>query len=219
MDFENMLIEESLPLDKPTKRFFKRGFDLVGAIALIVLLSPVMLFVFIIIRKSGPQAIFSHQRVGERGRPFGCLKFRTMVVNAQEVLDNLLREDSAAREEWMKDFKLKNDPRITRIGAFLRKTSLDELPQLFNVLKGEMSLVGPRPVVEEEIKRYGDAECYYIRVRPGMTGLWQVSGRNEVSYSERIAMDIDYVKKWSFWSDILILLKTVGVVFGKSGAY
>ncbi len=219
MDFENALMEENLPLNRPAKRMLKRSSDIVGAALLLVVLSPVMLLIYIMIRKTGPQAVFSHQRVGERGKSFGCLKFRTMVVNAQEVLDELLKNDEIARKEWEKDFKLKSDPRITRIGAFLRKTSLDELPQLFNVLKGEMSLVGPRPVVDEEIKRYGYGAEYYVSVRPGMTGLWQVNGRNDVDYGERIDMDVEYVKCWSFLKDIEILFKTVGVVFGKSGAY
>ncbi|KXJ42452.1 MAG: hypothetical protein AXW11_19100 [Marinobacter sp. Hex_13] len=178
-----------------------------------------MFLIYILIRKDGPQVIFSHQRVGERGQLFGCLKFRTMVVNAQEVLAELLENDEAARKEWEKDFKLKFDPRITKIGAFLRKTSLDELPQLFNVLKGEMSLVGPRPVINEEMKRYGSNAGYYLSVRPGMTGLWQVSGRNDVSYSERVNLDIEYVTKWSFWGDVKILAMTVGVVLNKEGSY
>lgn len=219
MDFNNALVEENLPLNRPLKRMLKRSFDIVGSAFLLAILSPVMLFIFVMIRKTGPQAVFSHQRVGERGKPFGCLKFRTMVVNAQEVLEELLDNDSVARKQWEKDFKLKHDPRVTRIGAFLRKTSLDELPQLFNVIKGEMSLVGPRPVISEEIKRYGVDADYYFVVRPGMTGLWQVSGRNDVDYNERISMDVEYVRGWSFWSDIEILFKTVGVVFGKNGAY
>lgn len=219
MDFDNALMEENLPLSRPAKRMLKRSFDIVGAALLLVVLLPVMLLIYIMIRKTGPQAVFSHQRVGERGKSFGCLKFRTMVVNAQEVLDELLKNNEIARKEWEKDFKLKSDPRITRIGAFLRKTSLDELPQLFNVLKGEMSLVGPRPVVDEEIKRYGFGANFYTSVRPGMTGLWQVSGRNDVDYNERINMDVEYVRCWSFWMDIEILFKTVGVVLGKNGAY
>ncbi|WP_286792585.1 sugar transferase [Marinobacter sp. Hex_13] len=219
MDFESSLPTNNLPLNNMVRRFLKRGFDIVGSSVLLIILAPAMFLIYILIRKDGPQVIFSHQRVGERGQLFGCLKFRTMVVNAQEVLAELLENDEAARKEWEKDFKLKFDPRITKIGAFLRKTSLDELPQLFNVLKGEMSLVGPRPVINEEMKRYGSNAGYYLSVRPGMTGLWQVSGRNDVSYSERVNLDIEYVTKWSFWGDVKILAMTVGVVLNKEGSY
>jgi len=219
MEFGNVEIRDRLPLDNVVKRAWKRGFDLVGAAVLIVLLSPFMLLTFFLIRKTGPQAIFSHERVGFAGKPFKCLKFRTMVVNAQDILEELLESDPLARAEWEKDFKLKSDPRITRVGGFLRKTSLDELPQLFNVIKGEMSLVGPRPVIEEEIERYGAAAAFYYSVRPGMTGLWQVSGRNDTSYEERINMDVNYVVRWGWTTDIVVLFKTVGVVIFKKGSY
>jgi undecaprenyl-phosphate galactose phosphotransferase len=142
-----------------------------------------------------------------------------MVVNADVVLKDLLARDPSARNEWDRDYKLKNDPRITRIGAFLRKTSLDELPQLFNVLKGDMSLVGPRPVVEDELRRYGEDAGYYLQVRPGITGMWQVSGRNDVDYRTRVEFDAWYVKNWSLWTDVVILLKTARVVMTRIGAY
>lgn len=142
-----------------------------------------------------------------------------MVPNAQEVLQNLLDTSPEARAEWDKDFKLKNDPRITPIGSFLRKTSLDELPQLWNVLKGEMSLVGPRPVISEELDRYGERAVHYLQAKPGMTGLWQVSGRNDVDYESRVYLDAWYVKNWNLWTDIVILFKTVGVVLQRDGAY
>jgi undecaprenyl-phosphate galactose phosphotransferase len=142
-----------------------------------------------------------------------------MVRNSQKVLQDLLENDPAAREEWEKDFKLKNDPRITSLGDFIRKTSLDELPQLFNVLIGQMSLVGPRPIVEEELARYKENVDYYLLAKPGMTGLWQVSGRNDVDYDKRVYFDAWYVKNWSLWNDIAILFKTVKVVFVRSGAY
>lgn len=140
-------------------------------------------------------------------------------MNSQEVLQQLLDSDSKAREEWERDFKLKNDPRITPVGRFIRKTSLDELPQLFNVLKGQMSLVGPRPIISEELPRYDDNVDYYLMAKPGMTGLWQVSGRNDVDYDTRVYFDSWYVKNWSLWNDIAILFKTVKVVLHRDGAY
>jgi lipopolysaccharide/colanic/teichoic acid biosynthesis glycosyltransferase len=142
-----------------------------------------------------------------------------MVINAPELLENLLKNDPVAKAEWDKDFKLKNDPRINLFGHFIRRTSLDELPQLWNVLRGEMSLVGPRPIVKDELARYGDDVDYYLMARPGITGLWQVSGRNDVDYATRVYLDSWYVKNWSMWSDIVILFKTVSVVTNRSGAY
>lgn len=165
--------------------------------------------------KDGGPAIYGHERVGRGGNKFKCLKFRSMVTNSQEVLEILLSTDPQAKIEWKKDFKLKDDPRITRIGKFIRKTSLDELPQLFNVLKGEMSLVGQRPIVEEKLERYAGEVDYYLMAKPGMTGLWQFSGRNDVDYDTRVYFDSWYVKNWSLWNDIAILFKTVNVVLKK----
>lgn len=142
-----------------------------------------------------------------------------MVLNSQEVLQQLLDSDPEARAEWERDFKLKNDPRITPVGLFIRKTSLDELPQLFNVLRGQMSLVGPRPIISEELVRYDENVDYYLMAKPGMTGLWQVSGRNDVDYDTRVYFDSWYVKNWSLWNDIAILFKTVKVVLHRDGAY
>ena len=142
-----------------------------------------------------------------------------MVVDSQKALRDLLARDPEARQQWNKEFKLKNDPRITPIGNILRKTSLDELPQLWNVFKGEMSLVGPRPVTRLELKHYGDDLIYYKMVRPGISGLWQVSGRNDVDYSTRVYLDAWYVKNWSLWNDIVILAKTVNIVLRRKGAY
>lgn len=142
-----------------------------------------------------------------------------MVINSKEVLEHLLATDAQAKAEWDKDYKLKNDPRITSIGHFIRKTSLDELPQLWNVFKGEMSLVGPRPVVEDELNRYGENKEYYLMTNPGMTGLWQVSGRNDTDYATRVYLDAWYVKNWSLWYDIAILFKTINVVLKRDGAY
>jgi undecaprenyl-phosphate galactose phosphotransferase len=150
---------------------------------------------------------------------FGCLKFRSMVPDADEILKRRLDDDPDARTEWEQGFKLKDDPRITPIGAFLRRTSLDELPQLWNVLKGEMSLVGPRPIIEEELERYGDQVGYYLETRPGITGLWQISGRNNTSYDDRVALDSWYVRNWSLWYDLVILVKTINVVVKGQGAY
>ncbi|WP_035058811.1 undecaprenyl-phosphate galactose phosphotransferase WbaP [Andreprevotia chitinilytica] len=199
----------------------KRAFDLFGAGVGLLLLSPLFAFVAVQIkRQGGPGAVFfGHVRVGMNGAPFKCWKFRTMVHNSQEVLENLLASSAEARAEWDKDFKLKNDPRITPIGAFLRKTSLDEIPQLWNVIKGEMSLVGPRPIITEELERYGDKVDFYLEARPGLTGLWQVSGRNDVSYAERVALDAWYVKNWNLWYDVAIVCKTIKTVTRGSGAY
>ena len=197
----------------------KRLFDIAGSATLLVLLAPFFATIAWRIRRDGGRAIYAHGRVGRHGKPFDCYKFRSMIANADAVLAEVLANDPAARAEWERDFKLKNDPRITPVGAFLRKTSLDELPQLWNVLKGEMSMVGPRPIVTEELARYNHQVGYYLEARPGMTGLWQISGRNDVDYADRVNLDAWYVKNWSLWYDIVILLKTVKVVLGKGGAY
>ena len=216
---EMLLLRVNNNLAKRSSRILKRTMDIVGSLAIITLLSPVLLYLYFSVKKDGGNAIYGHLKIGRHGKTFKCLKFRSMVMNSKEVLDELLRTDPEARAEWEKDFKLKNDPRITKIGAFIRKTSLDELPQLFNVLKGEMSLVGPRPIVDEELDRYQDDVEYYLMAKPGMTGLWQVSGRNDVDYSTRVYFDSWYVKNWSLWNDIAILFKTVNVVLKRDGAY
>ena len=162
--------------------------------------------------------LFGHQRIGHDGKPFVCYKFRTMVPDADKVLDDVLSGSAIFKAEWEKDFKLREDPRVTPIGAYLRRTSLDELPQLWNVLKGEMSLVGPRPIVEKELVRYGENAAYYLEVRPGLTGLWQISGRNDVDYAARVQFDSWYVRNWSLWNDIVILLRTIQVVLKRNGA-
>jgi Undecaprenyl-phosphate galactose phosphotransferase WbaP len=206
-------------LARPGPRFVKRLFDLVVSLSLLVLLAPLFAYFSWKIRLTGGDAIFGHLRIGQHGRPFFCLKFRTMVPNATQVLEEVLARDPSARAEWEQNFKLKNDPRITRIGAFLRESSLDELPQLWNVLKGEMSLVGPRPIIEEELERYGEQVGYYLEARPGMTGLWQISGRNDTGYEDRVALDCWYVRNWSLWYDLVVLVKTIRVVLGRHGAY
>jgi Undecaprenyl-phosphate galactose phosphotransferase WbaP len=206
-------------LARPVPRLLKRLFDVVGAAALLALLAPLFAYLSWRIRQTGGAAIFSHQRVGRYGRAFGCLKFRTMVPDAEIVLRRFLEGDPQARVKWERDFKLKDDPRVTPIGALLRRTSLDELPQLWNVLKGEMSLVGPRPIIEEELQRYGDQVDYYLEARPGITGLWQISGRNDTTYEDRVALDCWYVRNWSLWYDLVILVKTISVVLQRRGAY
>lgn len=206
-------------LARPGAQFVKRVFDLIASILLLVVLSPLFAYLSWKIRQSGGGAIFGHVRVGQHGKLFRCLKFRTMVPDADKVLADLLASNPQARAEWERDFKLKNDPRITVIGAFLRATSLDELPQLWNVVRGEMSLVGPRPVIEEELQRYGDQVGYYLEAPPGITGLWQISGRNDISYDDRVELDCWYVRNWSLWYDLVVLVKTVKVVFRKEGAY
>jgi exopolysaccharide production protein ExoY len=203
------------PADQP----LKRTMDFTLTILIILALSPVLLLIAYLARMDGGPALFAHSRVGRNGETFPCLKFRTMVPNADQVLERVLAEDAKARAEWETDFKLRNDPRITRIGRFLRKTSLDELPQLFNVLKGEMSLVGPRPIVRDEVCRYGAAFHHYARCRPGITGVWQVSGRNDVSYDTRVRLDQNYARYWSAGTDIAVLWKTIFVVIQRRGAY
>lgn len=216
---EVMILRVSNNLAKRTSRTVKRLFDVIGALSIILILSPILVLIAVVVSRDGGKPIYGHERIGRAGKKFKCLKFRSMVLNSQEVLTNLLENDSAARVEWEKDFKLKNDPRITKIGSVLRRTSLDELPQLFNVLRGDMSLVGPRPIVDKELERYAGEVGYYLMAKPGMTGLWQVSGRNDVDYDTRVYFDAWYVKNWSLWNDVAILFKTVRVVLKRDGAY
>ncbi len=190
-----------------------------AAALLIVLLSPVLLLVTLVIwRMDGGPILFGHYRVGQGGRLIKVLKFRSMRVDAQQRLAELLATDLDARSEWERDFKLAHDPRITRVGHFLRRSSLDELPQLLNVLRGDMVLVGPRPITVQELRRYGAVRWHYLSVTPGMTGLWQVSGRNELSYAERVELDRSYVENRSWKLDLEILLRTVSVVVTGRGA-
>lgn len=201
--------------------YIKTIFDYILTLIGTVLISPLLLYVAYRIKKEDPGPVFfAHMRIGKNGKPFPCYKFRSMVLNSQEMLQKYLAENSAAREEWERDFKLKDDPRVTPIGKVLRRTSLDELPQIFNVLRGEMSLVGPRPVIQEELdKYYGETAKLYCTVKPGITGLWQVSGRSDLGYNERVALDAVYIQNRSIIGDILILWKTIGVVLMKKGAY
>jgi len=194
-------------------------FNRAGAAVLLVVLSPVLLAIaWSIWREDGAPVFFAHWRVGQKGRLFRCLKFRSMVRRADLVLAEVLERDPVAKEEWARDHKLRHDPRVLRIGDFLRKSSLDELPQLINVLRGEMHLVGPRPVVVQEIPRYGEHKRHYFAVKPGMTGLWQVSGRNNLTYAQRVALDARYVETRSLWMDLRILARTVRVLVTRDGA-
>jgi len=201
-------------------RAAKRCLDLVLSLAAIVCLAPVLLIIAALIKlESRGPALYRQSRIGlDRGQ-FFVWKFRSMVVNADQVLNDYLAANPELRAEWDRDQKLRNDPRISRIGRFLRKTSLDELPQLLNVLRGEMSLVGPRPIVDSEVRKYGESFALYTQVIPGLTGLWQVSGRNLTTYDERVELDNYYVRNWSPWLDIYLLARTVKVVVTGYGAY
>lgn len=214
-----MLLRIQNNLSRKIPQRIKRGFDLIVASSMLLALSPLLIFLYAAIRRTGPGVFFGHTRLGQNGKTFNCYKFRTMVPNAQALLSKLLASDPEARAEWERDFKLKNDPRVTRVGSFLRKSSLDELPQLWNVLCGEMSLVGPRPIIKEELERYENKKDFFLEAKPGITGLWQISGRNDVTYAERVQLDAWYARNWHLWYDAVILLKTVQVVFGKKGAY
>lgn len=199
----------------------KRALDVLGAIVLAVVFSPLILAVVILalIRREPGSIMYKHRRIGQDGHAFECLKFRTMVPNADRVLRELLERDPAIKAEWVRDHKLRCDPRVTRLGRFLRRTSLDELPQLWNVVRGEMSLVGPRPVVREELLRYGRNARAYLSAKPGITGLWQVKGRNDTDYRRRVVLDTYYVRNRNLLLDLYILFKTTRVVLGGSGAY
>lgn len=197
----------------------KRLVDVIGAIVLGLVFMPLIVVIVFMLRKGGGPVIYVHRRVGRGGRMFPCLKFRTMVPNADQRLRELLEGNPELQAEWVRDHKLRHDPRVTRLGRFLRRTSLDELPQLVNVLRGEMSLVGPRPVVREELLRYGKNVATYLAARPGITGLWQVTGRNDTDYRRRVVLDTYYVRNQNLFLDLYILAKTTGVVLGGNGAY
>ena len=204
------------------ERAIKRSFDLASVLVILTLFWWAIIAVIFAVRlTTGSPVIYGHKRIGRGGREFKCYKFRSMVPNADEVLAQLLATDAKAREEWNRDFKLKDDPRITRVGRFIRKTSLDEFPQLWNVLINEMSIVGPRPVVKKELDQFyvGACKAHYLSVKPGLTGLWQVSGRNDMEYVDRVELDRRYVTSWGVFSDFMIVMRTVGVMFGRRGAY
>lgn len=194
-------------------RTLKRIGDVIFSLIVLTLGAPIFVLIGILVKLSSPGSIFYIQkRVGRNYREFGCIKFRTMYKNADELLPNLLEKYPLMRKEFEKDFKLRKDPRITKLGRFLRRSSLDELPQFFNVLKGEMSVVGPRPIVNNEISRYSLFMEEVISVRPGLTGLWQVSGRNNLSYKKRVELDLAYARNRNFILDLEIIILTLGVL-------
>ncbi len=207
-------------LSRPYNRVFKRIFDLTLTICGGLMISPLLLIIALAVAiENRGHVIFAHRRVGAAGKKFSCYKFQTMVPDAEAKLQKYLAENPEARREWEETFKLTNDPRVTKLGSLLRRTSLDELPQLWNVIRGEMSLVGPRPIVQAEVVRYGKNIREYYMVLPGITGMWQVSGRSDTTYPERVAMDAWYVRNWSVWIDLMYLFKTVKAVFSGKGAY
>lgn len=204
------------------ERGIKRLFDLISIVVILALFWWAIILVIIAVRvTTGSPVIYGHKRVGRGGREFKCYKFRSMVPNADEVLAHLLATSETARAEWSRDFKLRDDPRITRVGRFIRKTSLDEFPQLWNVVMNEMSIVGPRPVVRKELDQHYHGACRsaYMSMKPGLTGLWQVSGRNDMSYPERVELDRSYACRWNVIFDFTIVMRTVGVMFRRKGAY
>lgn len=196
---------------------FKRTADVILGLLALPLVVPVILLLWLAVRRDGGAGFFAQERVGAGGRRFRCWKLRTMRTDAAEALRAHLAADPTAAAEWARDHKLRDDPRVTRLGSLLRRTSLDELPQIWNVLRGDMSFVGPRPIVPEEMDRYGRHVWAYLAGRPGITGLWQVSGRNGISYDERVALDVRYRLETSFLGDLSILLRTAGAVLGRTG--
>ncbi len=216
---DTMFLRSRNKIDAPGARIIKRLFDIVGALFGLLLTAPVFFVVALLAIKARRNIFFGHPRVGKHNKIFMCWKFQTMVPDAKERLKKILENDPEAKAEWETTHKLKDDPRVHTIGKFLRKTSLDELPQLFNVLKGEMSLAGPRPIVKDEKKFYGEHIDYYLSVRPGITGLWQASGRSNTTYAHRVYLDGWYVRNWSLSQDLVILFKTISALMFRRGAY
>ncbi len=206
-------------INSPQASMLKRAMDIVLAVPLLVFILPLLLVIALLVKLwDGGPVLFVQRRCGLNGKTFSCYKFRTMRVDAKERLERLLASDPAAAEEWARFQKLQKDPRVTPIGRFLRKASLDELPQLLNILRGEMSVVGPRPITSDEIYRYGADFAYYSAVRPGVVGLWQVSGRSRLTYEKRVALDVEYVRTWTLMSDVRILARSIPVVLFGAGA-
>lgn len=212
-------IKEEIQINRINKKaylFAKRFFDVIFSVAALVLLAVPMALIILLIKIESPgPAIFVHNRFGKNGRPLPLLKFRSMHLNAEQMIKMFTPEQ---KEEWEQNFKLEDDPRITKIGSFLRRTSLDELPQFINILKGELSLVGPRPIVEEELERYGSEKEKFLSVTPGLTGYWQAYARSSCTYEQRMEMELYYVDHANFWWDIKIMLATVGAVLSRRGA-
>ena len=214
--------EELISRQSRRDRFVKRGGDIVFSLMVLSLGAPVLLILAALVKATSKGPVFYvQQRVGRDYRRFGCIKFRTMRPDADQVLSKILAESPELEAEFLNDFKLKDDPRITRVGKFLRRSSLDELPQFVNVLRGEMSVVGPRPIVDKELPRYGRNMEEVLAVRPGLTGLWQVSGRNNLSYQKRVRLDVHYARQRTFGLDLRIILRTIGVILDPRdrGAY
>lgn len=210
------------PFDMPIKHnAFKRGFDIIFSLLVLVISAPLMAIIALAVRfSSDGKIVYAHERIGRGGKPFRCFKFRTMYSDADLRLKEILESCPLLTKEWNQSHKLKNDPRVTPIGKFLRKTSLDEFPQFWNVLKGDLSVVGPRPVIQEEVVRHLGAKAEKIlSIRPGLTGIWQVSGRNDISYAQRIQMDEQYVDSQSLFLDLKIIGKTIPNMFKSKGAY
>lgn len=206
---EILLLRPRNNLARLAPRVLKRGMDVVGAVLLLTVSAPFMVAVALYIRSTGVRALLRIEKIGRNGKPFNCLKFQTMVDNPRDVLADLWTRQPEALRQWEKDFRLEDDPRVTSLGKFLRRTSLDNLPQLFHVLFGKMSLIGPRPLVAAEVARYGKQIAYYYQVAPGVSGLWQITGRHDTAdYGRRVFMDIWYVKNWSLWLDMVILCKS-----------
>ena len=219
VELESVLENNDIMINElPYYMFCKRLIDIIGSLVGIILLSPLFFIVAVAIKVEDPKGkiIFGHKRVGKNGSLFPCLKFRSMFANAEEMKKNFT---PAQKKEYAETFKLKDDPRITKVGKFIRKTSLDELPQLFNILRGDMTIVGPRPIVTEELKYYGEYDKYYMAVKPGLTGLWQVSGRSDTSYDERVELDMEYIKTRTILKDIYIMIMTVVKVLKREGSY
>jgi exopolysaccharide production protein ExoY len=219
------LIEGSFAVDRAIQQhavggLAKRCVDLIVALTMLLLASPLMLMVAALIwLMEGRPIVFKHRRIGFGGKVFYCWKFRTMCFNGDEVLSNYFRNNPLAAAEWAKTRKLKTDPRVSALGRMLRETSIDELPQLYNVITGDMSCVGPRPVTSDELCHYEERIELYLKARPGLTGAWQISGRNDTSYEERVRLDTNYVSNWSLRRDLEILMLTLPAVFSRRGSY
>lgn len=217
---EGIMLIDKTSIPPFIKSFGKRFFDiLLSLIGIFLLIVPMLIISMIIFFIDGGNIIYAHKRIGYKGKEFKCFKFRSMRTNSEKIFQEYLEKNKEEKEYWLKERKIKNDPRITKIGKIIRKTALDELPQLFNVLFGDMSLIGPRPITNEELDLYEENKKLYLSVKPGLTGLWQISGRNDISYKQRVLLDAWYVRNWSPWHDIIILIKTIPVLLFRKGAY